>query len=120
MFKLILLLFVLTFSLFAANTLTCTVVNDDEILKIKCKYNTVSKDYDRNISISWTSPTTHHDDRMKTLLLPAYNKSVYDYRYFDGRAEGSWTITVTDEETNSQTSTEFIKEDLKEAITPTP
>jgi len=111
------LLTLFTFSLLATDALKCEVINEDDILKIKCKYNTVSKDYDRNISMAWTSPSTPQDDRLKTILLPAYNISVYDYRYFDGRADGSWTISATDEQTGQVTTIEFIKEDLTEANT---
>lgn len=117
MTKLIALFMFFTFSLLANDALVCNVINQDDILKIKCKYKTVSKDYDRNISMSWTSPSTPQDDRFKTVLLPAYNISAYDYRYFDGRADGSWTISATDEETGQVTTIQFVKEDLTEANT---
>ena len=107
----------LTLSLFATDALVCNMINEDDILKIKCKYKTVSKEYDRNISMAWTSPSTPQDDRFKTVLLPAYHVSVYDFRYFDGRADGSWTISATDEETGQVTTIQFIKEDLSEANT---
>lgn len=106
-----------TLSIFASDALVCNLINEDEIHKIKCKYKTLSKDYDRNISISWTSPSTPQDDRFKTILLPAYNISAYDFRYFDGRADGSWTISATDEETGQVTTVQFVKEDLSEANT---
>jgi len=117
MLKLFPILALFSFSLFAADVLMCEVVDDDDILKIKCKYKTVSKDYDRNISMAWTSPSTPQDDRFKTILLPAYHISTYDYRYFDGRADGSWTISATDEDTGQVTTIQFIKEDLTEANT---
>jgi len=112
MLKFITLLTIFSLALFAKNTLNCELINEDDILKIKCKYNTTSKDYDRNISIAWRSPSAPQDDRFKTILLPAYNISSYDYRYFDGRAEGSWTVTATDLDSQEITSTEFIKENL--------
>jgi hypothetical protein len=111
----IFLLFTLT--LFATDALECNVVNEDDIYKIKCKYMTVSKVYDRNISMAWTSPSTPGDDRFKTVLLKAYNKSIYDFRYFDGRADGSWTISATDDSTGQVTTTSFEKQDLNEATT---
>lgn len=110
--KILSLILLFTFVLGAADSLLCKVINEDGILKIKCKYKTVSKDYDRNVTITWTSPTTHQDDRFKTVVLPAYNISVYDFRYFDGRADGSWTVSATDESTGKVTTTQFIKEDL--------
>jgi len=115
MFRLFTILAFFSFSLLASDALKCEVVNEDDILKIKCKYKTVSKDYDRNISMAWTSPSTPQDDRFKTVVLPAYHISVYDFRYFDGRADGSWTISATDEETGQVTTIQFVKEDLGEA-----
>jgi len=121
MLKYFTLLSIFTFALFAENALVCKLINEDDIRKIKCKYNTVSKEYDRNITIAWSSPSAPQDDRFKTVLLPAYNISIYDYRYFDGRAEGSWTVSATDVETGMVTSTHFVKEDLiQEAQTVSP
>lgn len=104
-----------TLTLFATEALLCKVVNEDEILKIKCIYKTARKDYDRNITMAWTSPSTPQDDRFKTVLLPAQHASAYDFRYFDGRADGAWTISATDDSTGKVTSIEFVKEDLGEA-----
>ena len=117
MFKFFTFLAFFSLSLSASDALKCEVVNEDDILKIKCKYKTVSKDYDRNVSMAWTSPSTPQDDRFKTVLLPAYHISAYDFRYFDGRADGSWTISATDEDTGQVTTIQFIKEDLGEANT---
>ncbi|MBE0499071.1 MAG: hypothetical protein IBX43_07520 [Campylobacterales bacterium] len=108
-------LLMFTLSLFAKDALKCEVVNEDEIYKIKCTYLTTKKSHDRNISIAWTSPSTPQDDRFKTILLPAENISVYDYRYFDGRADGSWVISATDASTGEVTTTEFVKADLSES-----
>jgi len=115
--KLLSLFLLFTLSLFATDALECKVVNEDDIYKIKCKYMTVSKTYDRNISMAWTSPSTPADDRFKTVLLKAYNKSVYDFRYFDGRADGSWTISATDDSNAQVTTISFEKQDLNEATT---
>lgn len=109
------LISIATFSLFASDALSCKVINEDEIYKIKCTYQTTQKSYDRNISMAWTSPSTPQDDRFKTVLLPAGNFSVYDYRYFDGRADGSWVISATDASTGEVTTTEFVKADLNES-----
>ncbi len=117
MSRLVSLLTLFTLGLFANDSLVCNVVNEDEILKIKCIYKTTRMSYDRNISMAWTSPSTPQDDRFKTILLPAHHGSTYDYRYFDGRADGSWTISATDEKTGQVTTVQFIKEDLGEART---
>lgn len=113
--KIFSLLLTLTLSLFAKDGLLCKVVNEDEIYKIKCKYLTTAKNYDRNISIAWTSPSTPQDDRFRTVLLLANNISAYDYRYFDGRADGNWVISATDDSTGEVAATEFVKADLNEA-----
>lgn len=112
----IFLLFILLISsIFARDALLCKVANEDDILKIKCTYETVRKSYDRNISIAWTSPSTPQDDRFNIIHLPAKHGSVYDFRYFDGRADGSWTISATDESSGEVTTIQFRKEDLSEA-----
>jgi hypothetical protein len=102
----------LTLTAFADNSLQCKVENKDDILKIKCMYKTIAEAFDRNISMTWKSPSTQQDDRFRTILLPANNKSTYDFRYFDGRADGSWSITATDDSTGVVTSTAFVKEEL--------
>ena len=117
MFKFFSIFLLSTLTLFATDALECKVVNEDDIYKIKCKYMTVPKTYDRNISMAWTSPSTPADDRFKTVLLKAYNKSVYDFRYFDGRADGSWTISATDDSTAQVTTISFEKQDLYESTT---
>lgn len=104
----------LSISLYAEDALLCELINEDEILKIKCKYKTAPKTYDRNISMAWTSPSTPQDDRFRTILLPAHHASTYDFRYFDGRADGSWTISATDEDTGQVTTTQFVKEELSD------
>ncbi len=111
------LLSLFAFSLLASDSLLCKVVNEDNILKIRCTYQTTRTSYDRNISIAWTSPSAPQDDRFKTILLPAHHGSAYDFRYFDGRADGAWTISATDEKTGQVTSTQFVKEDFTEANT---
>ena len=120
MTKLFSLFFIFTLSLIAGDALKCEVVNEDDIYKIKCKYMTVTKSYDRNISMAWSSPSAPQDDRFKTILLKALNKSVYDFRYFDGRANGSWTISATDNSTGEVTSIQFEKQDLEETLTMSP
>jgi hypothetical protein len=115
MHKILTLLLTLTLSLFAKDALLCKVVNEDEIYKIKCNFLTTAKNYDRNISIAWTSPSTPQDDRFRTVLLLANDISVYDYRYFDGRADGNWVISATDDSTGEVATTEFVKADLNEA-----
>jgi len=117
MFKFISTIIIFSLSLIAADSVSCKLVNQDDILKIKCKYNTIAKSYDRNISMAWKSPSFPQDDRFRTIVLPANNKSTYDFRYFDGRADGAWSISATDESTGKTATTKFIKEELKEETT---
>jgi len=114
MYRILLLIFIFTSSIMAKDSLVCNVENNDDILKIKCKYKTTAKDFDRNISMSWESPSTPQDNRLRTIVLPANNRSTYDFRYFDGRADGSWNISATDESSGKTTSVIFIKKDLAE------
>ncbi len=120
MTKKISLFILLTLSLFAGDALKCEVINEDDIYKIKCKYMTVAKNFDRNISMAWTSPSAPQDDRFKTILLKANYKSIYDFRYFDGRANGSWTISATDNSSAQVTSVIFEKQDLEDTLTMSP
>ena len=92
-----------------AAELHCTTTQEG-IKKIKCKYMDVTRSHDRHIIFKWFSPDNPADNRTKRLLLPAFNKSVYDYRYFGGRSEGLWNISATEEESNRTITTQYLKD----------
>ena len=88
------------------HTLECNIIEKANKL-IRCTYYTQRKPDDRNITFTWRSATTPQDDREHTGLLKANHGSLYDYRYYYGRAYGLWDITVTDDEDNVLSTTSF-------------
>ena len=89
----VLLLF--TTAVFAQESSVHCGVFDDGIEKIQCTLVTPRKNEARSATFYWHSEAYPQDDRERELTLPANHGSVYDYRYLRGRAEGSWTVTVT-------------------------
>lgn len=89
--------------------LQCEVLQDVN-KKIQCTYKTDRLSYDRNIIFIWHSQNTPQDDRERTFVIKANNSSVYDYRYYYGRAQGLWEISVKDDEGNLLALTTFIIE----------
>lgn len=102
-----------------ASELKCSTTQEG-IKKIKCKYMDVTRNFDRHIVFNWVSPDNAADNRTKRLLLPAYNKSVFDFRYFGGRSEGLWKISATEVERNITISTEYLKDSNAEVSSEKP
>lgn len=75
-------------------SLTCDVVNDGTE-KIQCTFVTPRKNEARETTFYWHSESHPQDDRERIITLPAGHGSVYDYRYLRGRAQGTWTVTVS-------------------------
>lgn len=97
--------------LFAKNTknrdiLECKFVEEADKL-IQCTYYTTRTAEDRNITFTWRSANTPQDDREHTAVLKARHGSLYDYRYYYGRAYGEWEITATDDTGNVLSTTSF-------------
>lgn len=88
------------------SSLTCEIFKDDH-KKIQCTLITDRVDYDRNVIFSWHSSMTPQDDRERTIVLKANHGSVYDYRYFYGRAQGDWEVSVKDSDEIILSSTTF-------------
>lgn len=91
------------------NSLKCEVLLDTH-KRIQCTYTTERQAVDRNILFMWHSQDTPHDDRERTIVLQANHGSVYDYRYFYGRAQGIWEVSVKDEDDDLLASTTYIQE----------
>ena len=105
--KLFLFLALFSSSLIAAEVV-CTTIQED-IKKIRCKYSALAQETPRQVTYTWTSPENSADNRTKVHNIPAGHVSVYDYRYFGGRAEGKWKIEVSEED-NSTVATDFLKD----------
>ena len=104
----ILLTMMVSFSLLAAAEITCETVHSG-IKKIRCTYSCQPFNKPRNVTFSWISPDNKADNFTKVYTLLAGQVSVVDSRYFAGRSEGKWAISVSDESTNESVSTEYIK-----------
>jgi hypothetical protein len=89
-----------------SNSLECQILDEGDKI-IRCTYHTTRVAHDRPITFSWRSVKTPQDDRERTIVLKAYNGSLYDYRYYYGRAPGVWNVSVTDEEDNLLGTTSF-------------
>ncbi len=87
--------------------LTCEVVDDGDKI-IQCTYSASRLEEERPVQFIWRSETTPHDDRERTLMVPALHGSVYDYRYYYGRALGKWDVTVNDLDGNPLATTSFV------------
>lgn len=88
------------------DSLECQIIDDDDRI-IRCTYSSVRVDHDRPITFYWRSVKTPQDDRERTVVLKAHHGSLYDYRYYYGRAPGVWNVSVTDEENNILGTTSF-------------
>ncbi len=94
----------LSASEFKHNEIVCDIMDDDH-KKIQCTFTTQRMNEDRNVIFFWHSLTTPQDDRERTIVLKAGHGSVYDYRYYYGRAQGEWEISVKDSDDTVLTST---------------
>jgi hypothetical protein len=89
----------LTAADFRHNTISCEI-RDDDHKKIQCTFVTERAAEDRNVIFFWHSASTPQDDRERTIVLKSGHASLYDYRYYYGRAQGEWEVSVKDGEEN--------------------
>ena len=89
-------------SLFAQEgSVDCIILEDEN--SIICKYMSDRVDYDKNVSFVWTEPDGKVT-RTKILVMPAGHGSIYDYRYIQGRMEGTWGFKVIDSQKEFKTT----------------
>lgn len=88
------------------HSLACDIVEEEDKI-IRCTYSAVRAPYDRTVRFIWRSETTPQDDRERTFNLPAGHGSVYDYRYYYGRAPGEWRVETQDEQGEPLAATTF-------------
>jgi hypothetical protein len=89
-----------------SGSLECQILDNDDRI-IRCTYFSERADHDRPITFSWRSVKTPQDDRERTIVLKANHGSLYDYRYYYGRAPGVWNVSVTDGDDNLLGTTSF-------------
>ncbi len=83
-------------SLHATESIFCEILGG-ESKRIQCTFFTQSVSFDRNITFYWESPDAAYDYRQRDFTIEAHHRSVYDYRYYYGRAPGIWNIYVKDD-----------------------
>jgi hypothetical protein len=113
--KTALLITIATLSSLAAAEVTCETVQTS-IKKIRCKYLALAQEKPRQVTFKWVSPDNKADNRTKVHTIPPGHISVFDYRYFSGRSEGKWTISVTENSSQKSVSTEYLKDSNAEVM----
>ena len=87
------------------NSVDCIILSDED--SIICKYIHTRVEEDKYVEFIWIDPT-NTISRQRTMLIPAGHGSIYDYRFINGRANGTWTFEVLDN--NQSYKTNFIIE----------
>lgn len=88
--------FVFTISIHAnGDSLVCEILGDTT-KRVQCTYFSERVAHDRNITFAWRSPSLQADQRKRTITLNAHHGSLYDYRYYYGRAPGEWEVSVSE------------------------
>ena len=85
-----------------------SVVCQFQAQKIICTYfiNRSDNDHGLEVRFHWYSPNGK-DDRIRTLHIPPYYGSVYDYRFIPGRVKGRWLVEVKELDSNKTAQTYF-------------
>jgi len=83
------------------NKVDCLILEDEN--SIICKYSHERIDREQNITVSWIEPDGTVT-RERNMVIPPFHGSVYDYRYIEGRTEGTWTFRVNHDEDEYTTS----------------
>jgi hypothetical protein len=96
----------------SGDTLICEVLGEGS-KRIQCTFFTQRVPYDRNITFEWKSPSIGKDHRERTMILNAHHGSIYDYRYYYGRAPGEWRV-CTKESGKKLVETRFVIQEQDE------
>ncbi|RXJ69617.1 hypothetical protein CRV08_02625 [Halarcobacter ebronensis] len=83
----------------------CLLLQDEN--SIICKYEHERMEEDVEISVHWISPNGE-TSRERLMIIPAGHGSIYDFRYIEGRAKGTWSFIV--KEGDVETTTTFVVE----------
>lgn len=75
------------------NSVDCLILEDEN--SIICKYTHERVEFDKEIEVHWIEPDGRVT-RKRSMIIPAYHGSIYDYRYIEGRSKGDWTFKVID------------------------
>ncbi len=69
------------------SSVDCLILEDEN--SIICKYTHQRIDEDKEIVIQWINPL-NEISRDRLITIPAGHRSIYDFRYIDGRQKGIW------------------------------
>jgi hypothetical protein len=94
------------------DSLVCEILGEG-IKRIQCTYFTQRIPEDRNITFLWQSPSIQEDQRERTIVLDSQHGSLYDYRYYYGRAPGAWEVMIKEGD-EVLASTKFVIEESEE------
>ncbi len=83
------------------NSADCLILQDEN--SIICKYLHERAEEDVEVTIQWLNPSGEVE-RERTLVIPAGHGSIYDFRYIEGRMEGTWQFKVIEGENEASTS----------------
>lgn len=82
----------------------CLILDDEN--SIICKIEIQGELEDKNIIVNWIDPDGNIS-RTREIIIPAGDKSVYDYRYIEGRELGKWEFKALYNEKEFSTSFEL-------------
>ena len=107
-FKYILSIFLITLSmtkLAAEQKVDCLILEDEN--SIICKYIHQRSIDEKTITVEWIEPNGDIT-RTREMVIPPNHRSIYDYRYIQGRTKGKWTFKVIDD--GDEFTTNFVIE----------
>jgi hypothetical protein len=88
-------LFCIHFAFAQEQSVDCILLEDEN--SIICKYIAPHSDEPKDITVQWIDPN-EEISRQRRMTIPAFHRSIYDYRYLQGRLKGVWTFKVIDED----------------------
>ena len=97
----------------STDSIICEVLGEGS-KRIQCTFFSQRVSYDRNITFDWKSPSLEKDHRERKIILNANHGSLYDFRYYYGRAPGEWQVCVKDGGTKLAETTFVIEEQADE------
>ena len=86
----------------------CLILEDEN--SIICKYVAPPKEEDVMLVVNWIDPN-NEISRSREVILHTGHRSIYDFRYLQGRDVGVWTFEVHEGQTITRTNFIIEKKD---------
>jgi len=86
-------LMTLTLNANPLNYVKCKVEKDND--RIYCTYHQERVNFQKEVEFNWQNPKGKIE-RTKSFVIPKRHASVYDYRFYNGRTKGLWSVYVND------------------------